>query len=556
MTEHQQLLADYVDTGSEPAFRELVARYIDLVYSTALRLVNSDAHLAEDVTQTVFADLARMARKLSRDSMLGGWLHRHTCFVARDIMRRERRRQSRERQAVEMNSMEDHSEANLKAITPILDDAINQLGAEDRAAIVLRFFEQKDFPSVGREIGGTEESARKRVSRAVDKLHALLTRRGVVLSVTGLAATLSAHAVSAAPVGLALTISTAALATAAAGGGTALTFFQIMSMTKLQAGIVTVVVAALAIPLAMVYRSNNQLRTDNESMRQQLAQIERLSAENTRLSNLLAEAKPAPSVAADPTNEPSREVLKLRGEIGRLKTAANAPKPSAISGVIADPEMRKMLRNQQKIGMGMIYQSFTNKVKLTPELAEKFVNLLADDIMESVDQVQAVLRDGKSPDEVNLVFTEQEAALQEKVNELLGADGLAHFQEYTKNLASLITAEQFKAQMTGDKNEKEEKAKQLNTLMEEETRAVLAEAGLPENFQMLPILNFRNMASEEEGERNLKHMDTVYERVTSRASSFLSEAELKKFSEFRAQAIQNSRMSLAMNRKMMAPANK
>lgn len=82
MTDSQTLLAQYVAEGSEGAFRELVARYLDLVYSSARRLVNGDAHLAQDVAQTVFVDLARLARTLPRQVMLGGWLHRHTCFVA------------------------------------------------------------------------------------------------------------------------------------------------------------------------------------------------------------------------------------------------------------------------------------------------------------------------------------------------------------------------------------------------------------------------------------------------------------------------------------------
>src|SRR5678815_2056765 len=109
MTDGRQLIADYVDSGSETAFRELAARYVDLVYSAAIRLVNGDAHLAQDVTQTVFTDLARMARTLSRDVMLGGWLHRHTCFVASKVMRSERRRRERERQAVQMNALDDHT---------------------------------------------------------------------------------------------------------------------------------------------------------------------------------------------------------------------------------------------------------------------------------------------------------------------------------------------------------------------------------------------------------------------------------------------------------------
>src|SRR5205814_2426282 len=142
-------LAEYVRTGSEAAFRELVTRYADLVYSTAFRLVEGDAHRAEDVAQVVFVDLARAARTVSSEVMLGGWLHRHTCFVAAKTTRGDRRRQFRERQAVEMNSQQDHSATNLAQVAPILDDAINQLKAQDRAAILLRFFEQRDLRAVG-----------------------------------------------------------------------------------------------------------------------------------------------------------------------------------------------------------------------------------------------------------------------------------------------------------------------------------------------------------------------------------------------------------------------
>src|SRR5881397_1728761 len=136
MTENQNLLAEYVQTGSDAAFRGLVTRYVDLVYSTALRLVEGDTHRAEDVAQTVFVDLARMARTLPNDVRLGGWLHRHTCFVAAKTMRGERRRQSRERHAVEMNALQNNSGADLSLVAPILDEAINELGEADRTAIL------------------------------------------------------------------------------------------------------------------------------------------------------------------------------------------------------------------------------------------------------------------------------------------------------------------------------------------------------------------------------------------------------------------------------------
>jgi DNA-directed RNA polymerase specialized sigma24 family protein len=65
MTDSRTLLAEYAANGSETAFHELVARYVDLVYSAAVRLVGEDRHLAEDVAQMVFADLARLARSLT-----------------------------------------------------------------------------------------------------------------------------------------------------------------------------------------------------------------------------------------------------------------------------------------------------------------------------------------------------------------------------------------------------------------------------------------------------------------------------------------------------------
>src|SRR5579859_6542292 len=123
ISDTQELLARFVNNGSEAAFRELVTRYFDLVYSTAVRLADGDAHRAEDVAQLVFLDLARTASKLSNNTMLGGWLHRHTCFVARTTMRGERRRQARERQAIEMNAIDREGQSVVAQVAPILDEA-------------------------------------------------------------------------------------------------------------------------------------------------------------------------------------------------------------------------------------------------------------------------------------------------------------------------------------------------------------------------------------------------------------------------------------------------
>ncbi|MFO1513848.1 MAG: sigma-70 family RNA polymerase sigma factor [Verrucomicrobiota bacterium] len=560
MTDTQKLLADYVATGSETAFRELVSRYVDLVYSAAVRQVASDTHLAEDVTQTVFADLARLARSLSRDVMLGGWLHRHTCFVAGKTMRSERRRLARERQAVEMNSMDDHSAASLASVAPILDDAINQLGSEDRAAIMLRFFEQNDFASVGAALGSNEEAARKRVNRALDKLEVLLKRRGVALSVTALATALSAQAVTAAPVGMAVTISAAALSGTAGSSATTLAILKIMSMTKLKIGIIgAVVVAGVSIPWVMEHQTQTGLNEINATLAQQTEQNAHLVAENQRLSNLVAKAStPELAVATSPTSD----TLKLRGEVGRLRrenseiAASKTNGPSPLSGMTDNPEMYQLIRKQQRAGMSMVYKDFTNRINLSPEQSEKIFDLMADNVMENIDRITEVLKDGKTGDALNQVFAAQEAAFLEKLQTVLTPEELAQYKDYTQNIASYLTAEQFKGMMTGAKAAKDEKGKQIYQMMQEETAAVLANAGLPADFQTTPTLNFRNMASETEAEKNLKLLDDIYGRVIARLGPVLSEQEVEKFKEFRSIAINGNRMNLAINRKMMAPGAK
>jgi DNA-directed RNA polymerase specialized sigma24 family protein len=90
MKESQSLLAEYVQSRSEEVFGRLMKGYVDLVYSTALRLVRGDSHLAEDVAQTVFLRLAKRAGRLPPEVMLGGWLHQTTCFVAARMLRSER----------------------------------------------------------------------------------------------------------------------------------------------------------------------------------------------------------------------------------------------------------------------------------------------------------------------------------------------------------------------------------------------------------------------------------------------------------------------------------
>jgi RNA polymerase sigma factor (sigma-70 family) len=316
MREVQTLLAEYVGQGSETAFREIVDRYINFVYSTARRCVGGDAHLAQDVTQAVFAHLAQKAHSLPVEVMLGGWLHRDACHLAASLMRGENRRQNRERQAMETTSFEDHSQANLAQLAPVLDEAIDQLRPEDRTAILLRFFEQRDFRSVGEAMGSSENAAQKRVSRALEELRVLLKHRGVALSTTVLAASLTTEAMAVAPPGLAAIAAGTVLANASSGSGFTGVLAKSLAAIKLKTTVVAaLVIVSLAAPILIQLEAQARLRETDARLRGQSVQLAKLMADIQALSDLLAETN-NPNVLA---STQFRELLRLRGEIGRLR---------------------------------------------------------------------------------------------------------------------------------------------------------------------------------------------------------------------------------------------
>jgi uncharacterized protein (TIGR03435 family) len=209
------LLREFVRDHSQDAFALLVQRHVNLVYSAALRQVGA-AHLAEDVAQCVFTDLARHAHRLKPDTILTAWLYQVTRRTAIDTVRHEVARQTRERIAMEMLEMNANA-AEWTKIAPLLDEAMQGLDESDRTAVLLRFFENKSLREVGETLGTSDDTAQKRVSRAVDRLREFFIKRGVSVSASGLAGIISGHSVQAAPAALAKAAAAGAIAHAGAG---------------------------------------------------------------------------------------------------------------------------------------------------------------------------------------------------------------------------------------------------------------------------------------------------------------------------------------------------
>ena len=331
MTEDTELLSRYADTRSEQAFAELVRRHVNLVHSVALRQVNGDSHLAQDVVQLVFSDLAKKAPVLRRQRVLAGWLFVATRFAAAKLVRSERRRKAREQEAQTMNEFvnDPASAPAWEQVRTVLDEAMGELDETDREAILLRFFENRGYADLGERLQLSENSARMRVERALDKLHGLLARRRVTSTTGALAVVLANQAVTAAPVGLAASVTGAVLTVtaAAAGVGTVATF---MSMTKLQAGIIGALVVAGTSGLVLQQQANTRLARELGGLRQASAEHTTPQADSHR--------PPVPTAAAETLRrEIDAELARLSEEANVLTQRLQREERAATAGTKVSP---------------------------------------------------------------------------------------------------------------------------------------------------------------------------------------------------------------------------
>jgi RNA polymerase sigma factor (sigma-70 family) len=339
MPDDQQLLSRFAENRSEAAFGELVSRYVNLVYSTALRRTDFDAHLAQDVAQLVFTDLARKAPSLSRNVVLAGWLHRATLYAAGQMMRSDRRRRWREQEAAAMSALESETNTDWQAIRPALDEALDRLNQTDRDALLLRFFEQRSLAEIGSTLGTNEDAAGKRVKRALEKLRAMLLRRGITTTGAALSAVISTHAVQMAPVGLAVTLTGKALAAAGATSGITATLFKIMALTKTQLTLGGIAIAVLTASLMVEQGSQRSLRRENEALQRKMAQ---LSADHQSLADKAAQRAaqiprlPAPAIQVSNAAASDLDTLQSTNLYGRLINKDLTLKPEQLEGYLRE----------------------------------------------------------------------------------------------------------------------------------------------------------------------------------------------------------------------------
>jgi RNA polymerase sigma factor (sigma-70 family) len=437
------LLRQFTRDHSQDAFTALVKRHVNLVYSAALRQVRLP-QLAEEITQSVFADLARDAGKLKPDTILTAWLYAVARRTAIDVIRKESRRQLREQIAVEMTNM--NATANeWRQIEPLLDDAMAALDETDRSAILLRYFENKNLREVGESLKISDDAAQKRVSRATERLREFFSKRNITVGASGLAVLISANAVQSAPIGLAATISAAAvLAGTAVHTSTIITATKIIAMTTLQKTVVTAALAAVAGAGIYEARHAAQLREQIETLRQLQApladQIQQLQRERDDATNQVA-GLVAENMKLAAKSNPD-ELLKLRGQVGSLRTQ--------LAQIKADlPQPRKVVPQNDYVNLALaeVREEMTNstakkiaglkaKIGLTAEQERQMNDILQGDIEARAQNQVSVLTSDHSTADVKSQEKILNASEDAQIEALLTPDQQAAYQELNQEQAA------------------------------------------------------------------------------------------------------------------------
>jgi uncharacterized protein (TIGR03435 family) len=396
------LLREYAANNSETAFAELVSRRVNFVYSSALRQVR-DPQLAGEITQAVFIILAQKAGRISDKTILTGWFFRTTRFAALAQIRAEAKRRRRELEVQMQSEFQSPAADEIwNQMSPLLDEALAVLGEKDRQAVLLRFFENKSLAEIGNKLGMSEDTARKRVSRALEKLHRYFAKRGVTSTAATIAEKISANSVQAAPVALAKSVAAVAIAKGAAASASTLTLIKgalkIMAWTKAKAAIVTGVSLLLATgttaTLVLAYDEGFNPHSADAIYEKLWSSLQEYTPVDVASLTAILQKAP-PILIVRPTHYPGGGggIVKVGGDKG---FAANMPVLGLIQIAYDCPPMLMVLPNAMPDGRYDLMQTLPvgqNATALREEIKKQF-GLIAH---KEVQQTNVLLMEVKDP---------------------------------------------------------------------------------------------------------------------------------------------------------------
>jgi cytochrome c1 len=304
--------------------------------------------------------------------------------------------------------------------------------------------------------------------------------------------------------------------------------------------------------LASVERELEQKSQQNDDLRSTQKRIDAQRSELLKQVNrLVAQPMPAGPVASAPTNSPAAGETanpdKDNGGFGTL-----------FSKMLADPEMKKLVREQQGQMVNQLYGPLIKQMGLTPEEAAKFKELLADNQMRGAENAGSLLSGGPTNRNETLeAMAAQQKNKEAQVKELLGDTRFAQYQDYQQTLGERMQLDQFRQQNAGEANAlTDQQANQLLAFMKEEKQSAATVTGQsPAGIGQDQAANLQTILSGEQLDKTLQDQEALNQKVYERAKAVLSPEQLDAFGAFQTNQISSMRIGMTMARKFFAPGN-
>jgi len=544
-SDDMQLLREFAASQSEEAFATLVSRYINLVYSAALRQA-ANPHDAEEIAQAVFLVLARKASALRPGVVLSGWLYQTARLTAANFIRGNFRRQTREQEAYMESTANEPDAASWTQIAPLLDEAMARLNEKDRNAVVLRYFEEKDMSAIAAALGSSEDAAKMRLSRALDKLREYFVKRGIPISSAGLAAVISDFSVQAAPAGLAASVTTGICGATVAASTLTLAkgTLTMMTWTKINIGIAAVAIAAVGYQWHEASIANQraadfeqQLGRQTELYQQQQNALKQLQDRNAELTQQVESAPP-----------PTASVPALHSAAGKSDQSPGAvPSKGLLAQMLKDPAMKKAMRDQQEWMIKKQYASLIKQLNLSPEQSDQFYSILLDQQASAMSNSMDLISGGDKAANATKATQAATALADSQIQALLGDDGFAQYKAFQDALPDKMLLDQMTPEFADNPLTPDQQQQLLQIMRTERENASHLPGQADPQSNPADIAGTMDRAMQQEQQAN--------QQVLQEAAAFLSPPQLQSLGTAQSNLFNMQKAGAAMAQSMFGSAS-
>jgi hypothetical protein len=449
------------------------------------------------------------------------------------------RRLQREQQAHIESTLNDPQSEDWKHVGPLLDEAMAQLNEKDRDAIVLRFFEGKALKEVGRALGASEDAAKMRVNRALDKLRDFFNRRGITVSTGALAGTIAENSIQAAPASLAASVAAHAAQASATALSTLTTVkgaIQMMTSAKIS----VVIGLGAATIIALQAHQVSVQKQSVKALQEQVAQAGHPGPDDQALQAEIAKLQEENAAYARTIDAMQLNLAKARAHASDALTAksdalaaAARAKSNPLGNMFNDPATLDAMRPAQLATAKLMYAPLIKQLNLSPDEADKFYNIIVDNGLKVLKAMQS-----GSAEEIK----SNTQSLETELASLLGDAGYAQYQSFVKN--DMADHTMFAAMKNDFANDPLSGAQQQQLL---QAMKSARESATPDNPLDLSHVNpaDKTAVMAQAVQQNIQRQQQINQNVLQLAAAFLSPEQL--------QTLSTSQSNMLATQKAMAP---